>query len=67
MRELCLDVKKKTEKSGARGGHMMRGVAQHGSHLAVRARHRVLRSEKRLPISGMSNANGSLVAATGPS
>ncbi len=67
MRELRLDVKKKTEKSGARGAHMTRGGAQHGSHLAVRARHRVFRSEKRLPSSGMSNANGSLVAANGPS
>ena len=39
MRQLCLDVKKKTERSGARGGLMTRGVAQHGSHLAARARH----------------------------
>jgi hypothetical protein len=42
MRQLCLDVKKKTERSGVRAGwHMTRGVARHDGHLAVRARHRL--------------------------
>jgi hypothetical protein len=67
VRQLCLDVKKKTERSGARKRAYDSRRRATRPYLAVRARHRVLRSEKWPPISGMSNANGSLVAAIGPS